>query len=147
MRYAGDAINKALIKLLETDNSIEYPAGTPLTVYTEVALKGDFPMIVIEPSFSTEDDVSKQNIDQTYLTNIEVLSRYKQGAGGWGANNSITNDILGHLRSIGVTLDLSADNFKATTQTIQSIQPLREAYDDAVYFRTVIILETKVQEI
>ncbi len=146
MRYAGDSINKALIKLLEVDNQIEYPSGNPIGVYTEVALDSSFPMIVIEPSFSTENDVTKESIDQSYLTNIEVISKFKQGSGGWGTNNSIISQILPLIRNIGVSMDLSTDNFKVVTQIVESIQPIREAYDDAVYFRTIIILETNIQE-
>lgn len=146
MRYAGDALNKALIKLLEIDNLVEEPVGTQISVYTEVPLNSSFPMIILEPTTATEEDVSKSNVDQSHVINVEVVSKFNQGDGGWGANNRVINQITQLVRGIGVTMDLSADGFKVTTQTIRSIQPIRESYDDGVYFRTILILEIVIQD-
>ena len=48
MRYAGDAINIGLIKLLETDNDVNYPTSGPLLTkiecFTEVGNNADFPL-------------------------------------------------------------------------------------------------------
>ena len=147
MRYAQDQINTALLKLIETDNSIEYPSGTGISAYTEVSNDSVFPLIVIEPNSSGENDVTRDSIGQSYSMNVEVLAKYKQGAGGWGANNNITNQLTEILRDKGLYLDLSADDFKVKSQIIQSITTIREAYKDGVYFRTIISLEIKIEDL
>ncbi len=145
MKYALDPLNVAIIKLLETDNQIQYD-GDNVTVYTEVANDSQFPLIVVEPSTSAENDVTRDSIGQTYVMNVEVISKFKQGEGGWGANSNIVNQITELIRVKGTYLDLSANNLKVKRQSIQSIQPLREAYKDGVYFRSIIIIEFDIEE-
>lgn len=145
MRYAGEAINKALIKLLETDNDVVTTSNDLVNVYTTVPNGARFPMIIVEPSSSSEDDTSSDSIDQIYIHNVEVISKLRSGVGGWSENDFITNQLTGFLRGINQYLDLSPDNFSVKEQTL-SIQPIREAYDDGVYLRTIISLEIRLQE-
>lgn len=83
MIYALDELNTALIKLLETDNQIEYPVGTPISVYTEVPNDSVFPALIIEPNAMIEARVDRDSIGESYTMNIEAISKFKQGAGGW----------------------------------------------------------------
>ena len=147
MKYALDPLNVALIRLLETDNSIEYPSGTPLKVYTEVSTIAEFPSIILEPSSSSENDVTRDSIGQTYIMNIEVTNEFKQGQGGWGANSDIVDQITELIRVKSSYLDLSGDGLKVKRQSIQTIQPLREVYKDGVYYRSIIIVEFELEEV
>ncbi|MBL4881224.1 MAG: hypothetical protein JKX82_07855 [Oleispira sp.] len=148
MRYALDYVNTAIIKLLETDNSIEFPVGTDIPIYTEVPTGDDsFPYIIISPNSSLENNVTRNSIGESQNINIEVVSKFNQGLGGWGTNNNITGQIVGLIRNKETYLDLSADNFTVINQTIQSIQPIREGYNDSVYFRTIIIVEFDIEDL
>lgn len=147
MKYALDAINVGLIKLLETDNSIEYPVGTPISVYTEVPNDSEFPAILIQPRDMVESDVNRGRIGQTHTMEVEVITKYKQGEGGWGANADMADQIMELIRVKNSFLDLSASGFLVTNQIIESTQPLRESYKDGVYFRTIIILSLVLEEV
>lgn len=146
MIYALDPLIVGTIKLLETDNSIEYPSGNQLVVYTQVDNDSDFPCIIIEPSAFVENDVTRNSIGQSHVLNIEVISKFKQGQGGWGANNNIVSQILPLIRDNGLYMDLSADSLIVKNQTIQSIQPLKESYKDGVYYRSIIVVEFEIEE-
>lgn len=145
MRYTLDDLNTALIKKLETDNTISY-GGNNISVYTEVPNDSEFPCIILEPSVSTENDVTRDSIGQAQVVNIEVISKFKQGEGGWGTNSNIVNQITQLIRVKNSYLDLSASNLKVKKQSIQSIQPLREAYQDGVYYRSIIVTEFEIEE-
>lgn len=147
MVYALDPLIVGAIKLLETDNSIEYPSGTQLFAYTEVGNDANFPCIIIEPSTSVENDVTRDSIGQSYVLNIEAISKFRKGSGGWGANNNIVSQMLPLLRDIGLYIDLSASNLKVKNQTVQSIQPLKEDYKDSVYYRTIVSVEFEIEEV
>ena len=146
MIYALDPLIVGTIKLLEVDNSIEYPSGTQLVVYTEVDNESSFPCIIVSPANFFENDVTRDSIGQSHTVNIEVISRFSKGTGGYGANNDIVSQILLILRDNGLYVDLSANNLVVKNQTIQSIQPLREEYKDGVYYRSVIIVEFEIEE-
>ncbi len=152
MKYALDAINKGLIKLLETDNSILYytdkfPAGTPVLVYTETPNSAKFPAIILTPRDMGESDVSRGRIGQTHSIDIELITKYKTGFGGWGSNTNMVNQIMELIRIKNSFMDLSAEGFLVTKQSILSTQPIKESYKDGVYFRTIVILEVVLEEI
>ena len=152
MKYALDAINTGLIKLLETDNSILYytdevPAGTPVLVYTETPNSAEFPAIIITPRDMGESDVSRGRIGQTHSVDVELITKYKTGFGGWGTSANMVNQMMELLRVKNSFIDLSTEGFKVTKQSILSTQPLKESYKDGVYFRTIIILEIVLEEV
>ena len=147
MKYALDELNIALIKKFETDNQIEYPVGTPIAVYTEVPNDAKFPILLIDPSSMAEANVDRDSIGQSHTVNIEVISKYKQGAGGWGINNSIMDQVLQLIRVKNDYLDLTADGLKVIRQSSQATQTIRDAYVDGVYFRTILIMEFEIEEI
>lgn len=65
-----------------------------------------------------------------------------------GANNSIINQVKALLRGKDVpALDLSASGLKVIVQKIQTVQTVRDAYKDGVYFRSIIIIEFELEEI
>ena len=90
--------------------------------------------------------MTRDSIGQSHTVNIEVISKFSKGTGGYGANNDIVSQILLILRDNGLYVDLSANNLVVKNQTIQSIQPLREEYKDGVYYRSVIIVEFEIEE-
>lgn len=149
MRDATDPLLTAIIKKLETDNTISYNSND-IPVYVQVPNDNELtehPIIIIEPTSSTETNVTKDTIGQAYTVNIEVISRFNSGGGGWGANNSITSQIKMLMRNISDYLDLSADNFKVIRQLLLNSDMIRDAYDEGVYFRTISVFEFHVEDI
>ena len=149
MRDALDPLLTAIIKKLETDNTILYDSQA-VSVYTQVpndnALSSR-PIIIIEPSTNTEANTTKQSIGQVHTVNIEVISRHNAGAGGWGANNNITNQIKQLMRNIGDYLDLSSANFLVIRQLLLNTDLIRDAYDEGVYFRNISTFEFTIEDI
>lgn len=147
MRYAGDALITAIIKLLGTTSTIEYPVGTTVPIYGTVPNDAVFPYIAIEPSSMSEFNVNKTSVNQSHITNIDIVTRFAVGRGGFGACNDIANQVTTIIRSIGNYLDLSAENFKVYIQQVNDTTPLREDARDATYYRYIIRLETVIQEV
>lgn len=149
MRDATDALLKAIIKKLETDNTITYDGDT-IPVYTQVPNNNELtaqPLIIVEPTSSTEANVTKSTIGQSIMVNIEVISRYNSGAGGWGSNNSINNQIKVLMRNLNDYLDLSADSFGVVRQLVLSTSMIRDAYEEGVYFRTITSFEFHIEDL
>jgi hypothetical protein len=147
MKYALDSLNTAIILLLEVESSVLNLGGQPVSVYTEIATNSSFPLITIASSTASEARVTSHSIGQSQIVNVEVIDKYKVGAGGFGENNYITNQICQLIRRKGFYLDLSAGGFKVINQSIQLIQSLREDYVEGIYFRTIISIEFQIEEL
>lgn len=142
MRYALDPLITAIIQKLDVASPI-FVGGNKVNIYTEAPLNAQFPHVAIEPTSMNEFADTKDSTQQTHMVELRVTSKFNQGSGGWGTNNTVMNQLLEALRNKNDYLVLT-DDFKIIGQRVMFITKLRDAYDDAVYFETILSLEFNV---
>ena len=143
MRYAVDELIIGMIKRLEVESPILYQ-GNPVSIYTEPPTNAPFPQIAIQPSTMTRFADNADDVDEAHLINITVVSEFKSGSGGWGVNNALVKQIVQAIDTKSNYIDLSADNFDIIRQEVFSVTKIRDAYDEALYFQTEIMVEFEV---
>lgn len=144
MRYGGDELITAIINKLEVENTISY-SGLDIPVYSEVPNDATFPLISVTPYAIVETDDNKTRENHQITVQIDVKTKYKTGAGGYGASQNIAAQITDILRVKGSTLSLS-NNFSCYSQTLSTIQPLRESYKDGTVFRMIMLFDFKISD-
>lgn len=144
MRYGGDELITAIITELETTSPVVY-SGNPVPIYSEVPITVTFPYVAVTPYSVVEIDGNKTRENHQITVQIDVVTKFKTGAGGFGASQNISNQILSTLRTKGDGLTL-ANDFSIYGQTLSTIQPLREAEKNGTYFRTIILMDFKVSD-
>jgi hypothetical protein len=145
MKYAGHIVRKGLIaKLL---NAVSY-SGSFVPVYGRVPDNATYPYIKIGDAEMGEVDQNQSTFVQNINTLIEVVSRFDSDTGGGTESDLITNLVMQLIRtrSSGY-MDLSADGFSVYTQTIGFVNKIEESQKDYYYYRSIINIDIRVEQV
>ena len=145
MKYAGHIVRKGLIAKLI--NAVSYD-GSFVPVYGRVPDNATYPYIKIGNAEMGEIDQNQSTFVQTINTLIEVVTRFDSDTGGVTESDIVTNLVtqLIRTRSAGY-IDLSADGFNVYTQTIGFINKIEEAENDHYYYRSIINIDIRVEQV
>ena len=145
MKFAGHIVRKGLIAKLK--NQIFYN-NSFVPVYGRVPDNATYPYIKVNDTAVNEVDFNQSSFMQTVSSTIEVVTRFSSDAGGFGQADQIANLVLQvvRTRSSGY-MDLTDDGFNVYTQTLGFTAHVHEADKDYYYYRTIISLDVRVQEL
>ena len=145
MKEVIHRVRKAYIDKLASNVLLR---GASVPIYNRVPSDASFPYIRI---YSVSNDEINQNqtsyITET-ITRLEVITRFSGDSGGELDSNLITDEILKIVRTRSAEyIDLEAEGFKVYTSTVAGINYLTEDSDDFTYFRTIIELSNRIEQI
>lgn len=145
MRYAGHFVRKGILAKLV--NSVDIGSGA-IPVYGRVPDSTTYPYAIVRTEGLNEIDQNRDSYTSTVTTVIEVVTRYPTDDGGQLSANEYMNKILTLIRTRSSSyMDLSGDGFNVYGQEIESIDNVEENYSDYYYYRCILNLGVKVQQV
>ena len=145
MKYAGHIVRKGLIAKLK--NAVSY-SGSFVPVYGRVPDNATYPYIKIGDAEMGEVDQNQSTFVQNINTLIEVVSRFDSDTGGGTESDLITNLVMQLIRTRAANyIDLSADGFSVYTQTIGFVNKIEESQKDYYYYRSIINIDIRVEQV
>ena len=145
MKEVIHRIRKALLDKLAGNIVLR---GATVPIYNRIPSDATYPFIRI---YSVSNDEINQN-QTSYLTEtitrLEVITRFSGDNGGELDSNLITDEILKIVRTRSADyINIDDEGFNVFSSTVAGINYLTEDSDDYTYFRTIIELSNKVQQI
>jgi len=145
MKEVIHRIRKALLDKLAGNIVLR---GATVPIYNRIPSDASYPFIRI---YSVSNDEINQN-QTSYLTEtitrLEVITRFSGDNGGELDSNLITDQVLQLVRTRSADyIDLDEQGFNVFSSTVAGINYLTEDGEDYTYFRTIIELSNKVQQI
>lgn len=145
MKEVIHRIRKALLDKLAGNIVLR---GAIVPIYNRIPSDASYPFIRI---YSVSNDEINQN-QTSYLTEtitrLEVITRFSGDNGGELDSNLITDQVLQLVRTRSADyIDLDDEGFNVFSSTVAGINYLTEDGEDYTYFRTIIELSNKVQQI
>jgi len=145
MKEVIHQVRKALIGKLAGNVLLR---GAAVPIYNRIPSNATYPFIRIYSVSNDEVDQNQTNYITETITRLEVITRFSGDSGGELDSNLITDAILQLVRTRSADyIDLEAEGFKVFTSTVAGINYLTEDSDDFTYFRTIIELSNRVEQI
>ena len=145
MKYAGHIVRKGLIAKLK--NAVSY-GGSFVPVYGRVPDNATYPYIKIGDAEMGEVDQNQSTFVQNINTLIEVVSRFDSDTGGGTESDLITSLVMQLIRTRSANyMDLSDDGFSVYTQTIGFVNKIEESQKDYYYYRSIINIDIRVEQV
>jgi|TARA_R110002020_G_scaffold390072_4_gene600570 hypothetical protein len=122
--------------------------GNNVLFYNRVPSDTTYPFVRVYglSTSQIDDNQSKYNVE--CITRIEVVTRFLGDVGG----DLDANDIMTQIMNLLITknqsaFDLSADNFNCYAVTNNGVTYLQDDLTDHTYFRAILELSNKVEQI
>jgi len=145
MKEVIHQVRKALIGKLAGNVLLR---GATVPIYNRIPSNATYPFIRIYSVSNDEVDQNQTNYITETITRLEVITRFSGDSGGELDSNLITDAILQIVRTRSADyIDLEAEGFKVFTSTVAGINYLTEDSDDYTYFRTIIELSNRIEQI
>lgn len=145
MKEVIHRIRKALLDKLAGNIVLR---GATVPIYNRIPSNATYPFIRIYSVSNDEVDQNRTSYITETITRLEVITRFSGDSGGELDSNLITDAILQIVRTRSADyIDLEAEGFKVFTSTVAGINYLTEDSDDFTYFRTIIELSNRIQQI
>lgn len=122
--------------------------GNNVPIYNRVPMDASYPYIWIYSLSTDEVDQNAEKFNMECVTRIECVTRFDSDVGGDLDANLLVNSVVSLLRTRSAGyFDLSANNFSVYTSTVESINYIQEDESDHTYFRGIIELSNRVEQI
>ena len=121
---------------------------TYIPIYNRIPSNATYPFVRVYSVSNDEVDQNRTSYITETITRLEVITRFSSDSGGELDSNLITDAILEIVRTRSDDyIDLEAEGFKVFTSTVAGINYLTEDSDDFTYFRTIIELSNRIEQI
>ena len=137
-------LRKEIISALSGQITIN---GNSVDVYNRIPTSANYPLIRVYSVSSNEIDQNQSSFIMETITRIECISRFSSDDGGELQVNQMVNQILNIVRSRPQPFDLSSYGFKVFTSVNDGVKYLNDDMKDHTYYRGIIELSNKVQQI
>ena len=144
MKDPSFVVRKGLFDVL--NGNISYD-GSNVPVYNVVPDNADYPYIIIYSVSTDQIEDNKSNYIIDVDTRLEVVTRFSSSSGGQLQANKIINSITQLIILKTGLLNLSSDNFNVYSQTNNGISYLTEDLPDHTYYRGVLSMSVKLEQI
>lgn len=145
MRYAGHFVRKAILSKLVGNINI---GDGVLPIYGRVPDNATYPYALVRTEETSEIDQNQSTFISQVNTAIEIVTRYASDDGSALKAQQYANSILQVIRTRSANyMDLSNDGFKVYVQELSGITNIEEPYSDFYYYRTIINLNVRLQEL
>tara|TARA_R110000765_G_scaffold420137_1_gene524887 strand:- start:205 stop:639 length:435 start_codon:yes stop_codon:yes gene_type:complete len=144
MKDPSFIVRKGLFDVL--NGNISYDSSN-VPVYNVVPDNATYPYIVIYSVSTNQIENNQTNYISGVDTTLEVVTRFSSSSGGQLQSNKIINSIAQLIILKSGLLDLSSDNFNVYSQTNEGITYLTEDLPDHTYYRGVLSMSVKLEQI
>lgn len=145
MREVIHRIRKAIIDALTGNVELR---GSAIPIYGRVPTDATYPFVRIYSVSNDEIDQNRSSYNMEVITRIEVVTRFESDSGGELDCNLIVDECLSLLRTRSAGyFDLTEQGFNVYTSVNEGIKYLEDDFSDHTYFRAIIELSNRVQQI
>lgn len=145
MREVIHRIRKAIIDALTGNVELR---GSAIPIYGRVPSDATYPFVRIYSVSNDEIDQNRTSYNMEVITRIEVVTRFESDSGGELDCNLIVDECLSLLRTRSAGyFDLTEQGFNVYTSVNEGIKYLEDDFSDHTYFRAIIELSNRVQQI
>jgi hypothetical protein len=145
MREVIHRIRKAIIDALTGNVELR---GSAIPIYGRVPSDATYPFVRIYSVSNDEIDQNRSSYNMEVITRIEVVTRFDSDSGGELDCNLIVDECLSLLRTRSAGyFDLTEQGFNVYTSVNEGIKYLEDDFSDHTYFRAIIELSNRVQQI
>jgi hypothetical protein len=143
----NEAIHHIRAKIYTVLNGNVTLNSASVPVYNRVPIDANYPYIWIYSLSTNEIDQNATKYNLECITRIECVTRFDSDVGGDLDANLLVNSVVSLLRtrSSGY-FNLTSNDFKVYTSTVESINYVQEDERDHTYFRGVIELSNRVEQ-
>ena len=122
--------------------------GSNVPVYNRVPSTQNEPYIIVSSIDESNIESNQTSFITECVTRIEVVTSFYADDGGELQANSIVNSILQLIRTSTTDyFDLSSNNFNVYTFNIEGISYIEEADEEKTYYKALIDISNRVQQI
>jgi len=145
MREVIHRIRKAIIDALTGNVELR---GSAIPIYGRVPSDATYPFVRIYSVSNDEIDQNRSSYNMEVITRIEVVTRFDSDSGGELDCNLIVDECLSLLRTRSAGyFNLTEQGFNVYTSVNEGIKYLEDDFSDHTYFRAIIELSNRVQQI
>ena len=145
MKDAIRFVRKAIITKLTGNVTID---GSAVLVYNWVPTDAVYPFIKVYSVSTDETDQNQTSFTTETITRIECVTRYSANDGGELDVNIMVEKCLEQLRTRSANyIDLVSDGFRVYTSVNEGVKYLEDDLKDFTYFRAIIELSNKIEQI
>lgn len=138
-------VRKAIIAKLSGNvliNSVAVP------VYNRIPTDATYPLIRVYSVSTDETDQNQQSFNTETITRIECISKFYSDDGGQLDTNLMVSQCLENVRTRSANyIDITTDGFNVYTSVNNGVSYLEDDLSDSTYFRGVIELSNKIEQI
>lgn len=144
MKEPAQYVRRGLYNVL--NGNITYD-GSNVPIYNTVPVNASYPYIVIYSVTTNQIEDNRDNYIADVSTRLEVVTRFADGDGGQLQANEIINSITQLVVLKSGLLNLNSDGFNVYSQVNEGITYLTEDAPDHTYYRGIISLSIKLEQI
>jgi hypothetical protein len=144
MKEPAQYVRRGLYNVL--NGNITYD-GSNVSIYNTVPINASYPYIVIYSVTTNQIEDNRDNYIADVSTRLEVVTRFADGDGGQLQANEIINSITQLVVLKSGLLNLNSDGFNVYSQVNEGITYLTEDAPDHTYYRGIISLSIKLEQI
>ena len=145
MKEVIHRVRKALLDKLNGNVTLR---GATVPIYNRIPSNATYPFIRIYSVSNDEIDQNRTSYITETITRLEVITRFSGDSGGELDSNLITDAILQIVRTRSADyINIDDEGFNVFTSTVAGINYLTEDSDDFTYFRTIIELSNRIEQI
>lgn len=145
MKEVIHRVRKALLDKLNGNVTLR---GATVPIYNRIPSNATYPFIRIYSVSNDEVDQNRTSYITETITRLEVITRFSGDSGGELDSNLITDAILQIVRTRSADyINIDDEGFNVFTSTVAGINYLTEDSDDFTYFRTIIELSNRIEQI
>jgi len=138
-------IRKAIIEKLTDNVTIN---GSNVQIYNRVPTDASYPFIRVYSVSNEETDQNQTSFNSEIITRIECVTRFSSDDGGELDVNLMVSQCLEHIRTRSENyIDLTANGFNVYTSINEGVKYLQDDLKDYTYFRAIIEISNKVEQI
>jgi hypothetical protein len=144
MKEPAQYVRRGLYNVL--NGNITYD-GSNVPIYNTVPVNASYPYIIIYSVTTNQIEDNRDNYIADVSTRLEVVTRFADGDGGQLQANEIINSITQLVVLKSGLLNLNSDGFNVYSQVNEGITYLTEDAPDHTYYRGIISLSIKLEQI
>lgn len=150
MRVTNHIIRKTIISQL--DGSVELDDSYIVPVYNRVPSNATYPFIRVYSVSTNDVDRNQTSYNNEVITRIEVVTRFESDSGGELQCNEIVDSVTALLFSkddvyFNPLPSPYTDDYKVYTATLEGITYLQDDLSDHTYFRAIIEMSNRIEEL
>jgi hypothetical protein len=145
MKEAIHYVRKSIIAKL-SGNVLINDVAVP--VYNRIPTDATYPLIRVYSVSSDETDQNQQSFNSETITRIECISKFYSDDGGQLDTNLMVSQCLENVRTRSANyIDITANGFNVYTSVNNGVSYLEDDLADSTYFRGIIELSNKIEQI